>query len=288
MHYISDLRTLFRCTNDSLSDLAGMKLFYRKYGEGPPLIILHGLFGSSDNWMTIAKSLGDTFTVYLPDQRNHGQSPHSDINDYNSMSNDLFELAGDLKLKKFFLAGHSMGGKTAISFALNWPEMIDGLLIADISPFINEDAKRSASNEHLEILQAMLSVKLSEITSRKEVENILLEKIDSKKTRGFILKNLQRTNDNIFDWKINISAILNNLEKIVAGIDLHQYTNQQITGFPVIFLKGKESDYLPSFDFRDIQKVFPAAEFIEVSNSGHWIHTDRPDEVIRNIRRLLE
>ena len=123
-----------------------MKLFYRKYGNGPPLIILHGLYGSSDNWVTIAKSLGDLFTIYLPDQRNHGQSPHDNIHDYDSMRNDLFELAYDLKLNKFFLAGHSMGGKTAIAFALKWPEMINGLLIADISPFTNETTKYSAYN----------------------------------------------------------------------------------------------------------------------------------------------
>ena len=112
-----------------------MKLFYRKYGAGPSLIILHGLYGASDNWATIAKNLSERFTVYVPDQRNHGNSPHSDIHDYDSMRDDLYELAGDLKLKKFFLAGHSMGGKTAIAFAVKWPEMINGLLIADISPF---------------------------------------------------------------------------------------------------------------------------------------------------------
>jgi esterase len=288
MHFISDSRIPYRCTNVSLSELAGMKLFYRKYGVGPPLIILHGLFGSSDNWMTIAKSLGDTFTVYLPDQRNHGQSPHSDINDYDSMRDDLFELVGDLKLKKFFLAGHSMGGKTAISFALNWPEMINGLLIADISPFINENTKRSAYNQHLEILEAMRSIDLGKISSRKEAESILLGIIPSERTRGFILKNLQRSDENKFVWKINYLSLLNNLEKIINGIDISRHNNQEIEGFPVIFLKGKESDYLPSSDFRDIQKVLPAVEFVEVPNSGHWIHTDRPDEVIRNIRRLLE
>ena len=111
-----------------------MKLFFRKYGNGPPLVILHGLYGSSDNWVTIAKILSDSFTVYLPDQRNHGQSPHSDIHDYDSMRDDLLEFVRDQSINKFFLAGHSMGGKTAIAFALKWPEMLNGLLIADISP----------------------------------------------------------------------------------------------------------------------------------------------------------
>lgn len=264
-----------------------MKLFYRKYGDGPPLIILHGLFGSSDNWMTIAKSLGEYFTVYLPDQRNHGQSPHSDLIDYDSMRDDLFELAAHLKLNKFFLAGHSMGGKTAFSFAIQWPEMINGLLIADISPFINESNKQAAYSHHLNILQAMLSIDLSLIFSRREVDSILTEKIHSVQTRGFILKNLQRTEGNKFAWKINSQALLNNLDKIMEGIDLQRDPAQQITGFPVIFLKGENSDYLPSSDFKDIQNIFPAAEFVIVPNAGHWIHTDRPDEVIKNIRRLL-
>ncbi len=264
-----------------------MKLFYRKYGQGPPLIILHGLYGSSDNWVTIARSLSDIYTVYLPDQRNHGQSPHDIVHDYESMRNDLFELVIDLKLSKFFLSGHSMGGKTAISFALNWPEMIHGLLVADISPFINETSNNSAYSQHLSILQAILSIDLSTIETRGEAESILVGKVPDEKVRGFIMKNLQRTSGNKFTWKLNASSLLNNLENIMTGIDRKSYLSQQIMGFPVIFLKGKDSDYLPSADFRDIQKVFPAAEFIEVPDAGHWIHSDRPDEVIKNLRKLL-
>jgi esterase len=264
-----------------------MKLFYRKYGNGPPLIILHGLYGSSDNWTTIAKSLAESFTIYLPDQRNHGQSPHSNIHDYNSMRDDLFELAADLKLNKFFLAGHSMGGKTAISFAIKWPEMIYGLLIADISPFINENSIYSTYNQHLTILKAMLSIDLSQISTRGEAESILLEKIPSEKVRGLILKNLKRTPDNNFTWKINASSLLKNLGKIMEGIDRNADANERITGFPVIFLQGEDSDYLSSGDFRDILKVFPAAEFIKVADSGHWIHSDRPDEVVKNLKKLL-
>jgi esterase len=265
-----------------------MKLFCRKYGIGPPLIILHGLYGSSDNWVTIAKSISDSFTVYLPDQRNHGQSPHSNIHDYDSMRDDLFELVADLKLKKFFLAGHSMGGKTAISFALRWPEMINGLLIADISPFTNENNKSSVYNLHFTILNAMLSVDLASISTRNGVESVLLKEIPSDKIRGLILKNLQRTDNNKFIWKIDVKSLLNNLDKIMEGIDRKSNADQHITGFPVIFLKGANSDYLPSSDFRDIQKVFPATDFTVVANAGHWIHADRPDEVAKNIKRLLE
>jgi esterase len=264
-----------------------MKLFYRKYGEGPPLIILHGLYGSSDNWVTIAKNLEQRFTIYLPDLRNHGQSPHSDIHDYDSMRDDIYELSVDLKLKKFFLAGHSMGGKTAISFALKWPEMINGLLIADISPFVNENTSQSAYNQHLTILNAMLSIDLSKIASRKEAEATIMEEIHSEKIKGFILKNLQRGPGNDFSWKLNTPSLLNNLDKIMQGIDRESGFSHQITGFPVIFLRGADSDYLPESDYKDIRKVFPAAEFTTAANAGHWIHSDRPDEVIRNLRKLL-
>lgn len=203
------------------------------------------------------------------------------------MRDDLFELVSDLKLKKFFLAGHSMGGKTAISFALKWPELLNGLLIADISPFINENIGHSAYSHHSIILSTMLSVDLTKISTRGDAEKFLLEKIPSEKERGFILKNLQRSADNTFTWKLNAATLLKNLEKIMEGIELRTDFSQQISGFPVIFLKGNDSDYLPSGDFRDIQKVFPVAEFIEVPNAGHWIHADQPDEVVRNLKRLL-
>jgi pimeloyl-ACP methyl ester carboxylesterase len=264
-----------------------MKLFCRKYGDGPPLVILHGLYGLSDNWVTIAKKLGNSFTVYLPDQRNHGQSPHSQIHDYDSMRDDLFELAGDLNLKKFFLAGHSMGGKTAISFALKWPEMLNGLLIADISPFTNETGRQSIYVQHFTILNAILSFDLDKISTRREAGNVLLEKIPSEKVRELILKNLQRTTDNNFAWKLNAQSILKNLDKIMEGVERQTDYSQQIIGFPVIFLKGGDSDYIPAVDFRDIRNVFPAAEIIEIPGAGHWIHIDKPDEVVKNLKRLL-
>jgi esterase len=265
-----------------------MKLFYRDFGEGPPLIILHGLYGSSDNWVTIAKKLSVSFRVLLPDQRNHGQSLHSDTHDYNSMRDDLFELTEDLKLRKFFLAGHSMGGKTAISFAMKWPEMLNGLLIADISPFVNEKNRMSEYLQHQSILKSMLSLDLSHITSRTEADFLLMESIPSEKIRGFIMKNLQRSSDNVFSWKINVNALFGNLDNIMEGYDRNAVFAHQITGFPVVFLKGSNSDYIQKEDYNDIKKLFPAAEFVELADAGHWIHADSPDEVIKNIKKLLE
>jgi pimeloyl-ACP methyl ester carboxylesterase len=265
-----------------------MKLFYRKYGNGPALIILHGLFGSSDNWVTIAKKITDKFTVYLPDLRNHGNSPHSDEQDYNLMRDDLHELVTDLNLKKFFLAGHSMGGKVAISFAIRWPEMLQGLLVADISAFGDKFTSQVAYNQHISILKTILSTDLSGLTSRNEVESLLGNEIKSERIRGLIMKNMQRNDGNEFVWKINAASILSNLDKIMEGIDRPSAFPQQITGFPVIFLRGAESDYLPIEDYADIKKIFPVVEFTEIPGAGHWIQADKPDDVADNLLRLTE
>jgi len=265
-----------------------MKLFYRKYGYGPPLIILHGLYGSSDNWVSVAKSISDRFTVFLPDQRNHGQSPHSPVHDYDSMKEDLFDLVNDLRLQKFFLAGHSMGGKTAVNFALSWPEKLYGLLVADISPTVSEGSNSIAYNQHFEILNSILSLDLSGIRSRDEVELLLKSGIKSEKTRGFLMKNLKRESDNSFSWKLNASALLENLDRIMEGIEPGDKERTEITGFPVYFLKGEYSEYLPESDYVKIRRLFPAAEFIIIPHSGHWIHADNPEAVKKCLLKFLD
>jgi esterase len=264
-----------------------MKLFFRKYGNGPPLFILHGLYGSSDNWVTIARSLSENFSVYLPDQRNHGQSPHSDLHDYNSMSQDLFELTDELKIKKLFLAGHSMGGKVAVSFALKWPEKIYSLTIIDISPFRTAGTERKFYNEHKNILETLLSADLSKIRTREEADSLLALKIESEKTRGFILKNLLRTGERTFSWKMNVKSLSDNLENIVDGMPRPTNETEHVTGFPVTFIKGEDSDYLSSVEFEAIQRLFPSAEFITVKNAGHWVNAERPDAIIDILLRQL-
>jgi esterase len=256
-----------------------MELFYRKYGTGPPLIILHGLYGSSDNWVTIARKLSENFTVYLPDQRNHGQSPHSNIHDYDSMSQDLFDLTEKLKINKLFLAGHSMGGKVAVNFALKWPEKIYSLVIIDISPFEPSGKERKFYEEHREILEALVSADLSGIRNRAMAEALFEKKIKSEKTRGFILKNLLRTGDSSFSWKMNVHSLYHNLENLVAGLPRPSDSTEAVTGFPVTVLKGENSDYLPPGEFEAIQKLFPSAVLITIKNAGHWLHAERAEEV---------
>lgn len=264
-----------------------MKLFYRKFGNGPPLIILHGLYGSSDNWVALGQHLGGLFTVILPDMRNHGHSPHSEIHGYESMARDIKELAGVIKLDKFFLAGHSMGGKCAMVFSALYGEMLSGLLIADISPFADALRIEEATIEHLGILNAMQSVDLKEYKRREEIDDMLSASISQSATREFILKNLRRKPEGGFIWKINIKSLLASIHQITGTPEVLQYLKEQITGFPVVFLRGEKSGYIRESDFSEIRRIYPAADIITVPGAGHWLHSDNPDFVVNAFKNLV-
>jgi len=195
------------------------------------------------------------------------------------MADDIAELATDLDLRKFLLVGHSMGGRVAMKYAQRWPERINTLIIADISPFGPSTKTSPFFTQHKQILENIISVRPEKFNSRAAVEEKLAEKISSIMIRGFIMKNLGRNEKGIFEWKLNAPALLENLWNITAGITSGEDNPDQITGFPVIFLKGENSEYIDPVDFEKIRSLFPAAEFIPIKNSGHWIHADNPDAV---------
>jgi pimeloyl-ACP methyl ester carboxylesterase len=256
-----------------------MKLFYRIFGSGPALMILHGLYGSSDNWVTIARRISEKYTVILPDLRNHGQSPHSEQHTYDLMADDIHELAGELRLDRFILAGHSMGGRVAMKFAIRWPEMINSLVVADISPYGPATSESVFYSQHKKILETILSVDPKKYAARKDIEELLCSGISSEKIRGFIMKNLGRNDQGAFEWKLNASSLLENLWEITSGIADEKETGDPVTGFSVTFLKGENSEYINPEDFGKIMRLFPAAEFITIKNAGHWLHADSPDEI---------
>ena len=252
-----------------------MELNFKKLGTGKPLIILHGLFGSADNWFSISKELKDNFTLYLIDQRNHGDSPQSDDWNYQVMVEDLKEIMDNEGLEKAFLMGHSMGGKTAMNFALKYPDKVEKLIVADIAP-------RYYAVHHQRILEGLNSLDLEAIGSRKEADDQLAEYVPNLGERQFLLKSLGRGSDG-FQWKINLAVITQKINEVGQALpDGKSYSG------PTLFLAGSNSSYIQQSDLDDIDRFFPNNTVEFIADAGHWLHAEQPDAVVDEIRRFLK
>ena len=251
-----------------------MKLFYRPSGQGEPLIILHGLFGSSDNWYTLAKVFAEHFQVFLVDQRNHGQSPHSKEFDYKLLTEDLLEFIQEHAIKKPVIIGHSMGGKAAMNFAVRYPAHLSKLIVVDIVP-------KTYPVHHDAILDGLKAVPLMSLTSRNEADGILSRHVPEAEVRQFLLKNLSRKSAGGFEWKINLEAIDQNIEAMGAGM----IYSGKYDG-PSLFIKGKKSKYYTEGDEMLIKNIFTHAEFATL-DTGHWVQAEKPDEFAKLVLNYL-
>ena len=255
-----------------------MKLFYRQFGNGKPLIILHGLFGLSDNWVSIGKLLSQNFNVIIPDLRNHGQSPHSHIFSYDAMTSDVFELLEDLGLETAIIMGHSMGGKVAMQFALQHPEMTDKLIVVDMSMRQYDERQM-----HIEIIKAMMVINFEKVDSRSAVSELLKHSIPDEKVRLFIMKNLYRKTREELDWRPDLKSIYQNVDNIFEEISINN-----VYGGKSLFIQGAQSDYIIKSDIPTILQHFPRAIFNVVSHAGHWVHADNPVEFLQQLNAFLE
>lgn len=253
-----------------------MKLNFKKTGAGKPLIIVHGLFGSADNWFSIAKELEKDFTLYLVDQRNHGDSPHSEEWNYLVMADDLKELMDDEGLTSAFFMGHSMGGKTVMTLAMRHPELVDKLIVADIAP-------RFYPLHHQQILEGLNAIPVGQLKSRKEADDILAGYIKIPGIRQFLLKSLGRDEKGNFIWKINLPVITEKIANV--GEELKSDTPFEKA---TLFMGGENSDYITEKDKEDIERLFPKSHLIYIKNAGHWLHAEQPAAVVETVRAFLE
>ena len=252
----------------------GMELFYREYGKGDPVIILHGLFGSADNWMTQAKMLGGQYHVYTVDQRNHGLSPHSPEHDYLAMADDLNLFFEQRKLKSAMLIGHSMGGKTAMNFALKYPDKVRKLLVVDIVP-------KAYPVHHNKILAGLKSLSLNTLASRNQADAELAHYVNEPEVRQFLLKNLSRESGNGFVWKINLEAIDQNIEEMGVALVVNGHYDGS-----VLFVMGQRSNYFSLGDEAIIKKHFPNFTMVEME-TGHWVHAEKPKEFVEEAMKFF-
>lgn len=252
-----------------------MKLFFQKFGSGPPVLILHGLLGTSDNWQPIARSLEKKYQIFLPDMRNHGRSPHSAEFNYPAMVEDIYEFLTDLNLRNIFLIGHSMGGKIAMNFAIEYPHRVSKLVVVDIAP-------RKYTLFHDRILEAMQSIDLNTLTSRKQADDLMTEFIPDRRIRQFLLKNLYRNDGGAFAWRLNLPVITAQLGEIGREVfDKGNYNS------PVLFVAGGNSDYIQDHDMPMIKQIFPAAELVKIPGATHWLHSERPELLTDEFMRFL-
>lgn len=263
-----------------------VKLNFRKMGSGPDLVILHGLYGSSDNWLTVAKKLENRFTVWLPDQRNHGQSPHTETHTYENMVEDLVEFFNLHQIGKAVLLGHSMGGKVAMLFAADYPEKINSLIIADIAPksYISSDVNYKHVRQHQVILEVISSLDLTIISTRTEIDEFFATKLNDIGLRLFLLKNIRRKKDGRFAWKINVPVLKDAIESIVSDVDEQVFSDRKpILNYPVTFIRGLKSDYVPDDDIEMIKSIYPDSQIIDIPNAGHWLHAEQPEKFLKAV-----
>jgi esterase len=247
-----------------------MQLFFRKFGEAgqQPLIILHGIFGASDNWATFGRRIAqEGFEVFIPDQRNHGQSPHNDIFNYLALTDDLFDFIDDNHIHNPIIIGHSMGGKVAMRFALENPQLVKRLVVVDISM-----KAYGPRPQHKKIIEAMKSVDLSQVSSRSEVDEQISALIPQLPIRQFILKNLYRKEKDTWEWRMYLKGIDKNLDKMFDAIDTESRFMK-----PTLFVKGGDSDYILLEDYDQIRFNFPNAEIVTIADTTHWLHVEAPE-----------
>ncbi|WP_417515976.1 alpha/beta fold hydrolase [Marinobacter sp.] len=260
-----------------------VKLNHRITGEGSPVILLHGVFGSLENLGAIARKLHGEWQVHALDQRNHGSSPHTDTMDYPSMAEDVVAYMDDQGIDKACLLGHSMGGKVAMQVALQAPERVEKLIVADISPV-------SYKAGHDVILDGLKQIDLTEVRSRRDADVQLAKFVELAATRQFLLMNLERipkqdqvNGGPVYRWRLNLNAI----EACYPNLAKAPEADAPYNG-PVLFLKGADSAYIQEKHRDEIYRLFPQAQLSIIEDTGHWLHVEKTDEFIALCRRFLE
>jgi pimeloyl-ACP methyl ester carboxylesterase len=256
-------------------DQSSVNLHFRNLGAGRSLVILHGLFGSGDNWRTMGKKLSARFQVCLPDLRNHGDSFHSAEHTYRAMAGDLRNMLDRQGLNQVSLIGHSMGGKTAMTFALESPDRVDRLIIVDTSP-------SAYGRRHDDLFEALSQLDLASIRSRKEADHLLAERIPRTRERQFVLRSLKRGVDGSYHWKMNMAGLRENYSEILKGID-HPGSYPK----PALFVRGGGSSYVDDTHLPEIRRLFPFAEIRTIDKAGHWVHSDAPEAFLEIVLDFL-
>ena len=244
-----------------------MKLFSKKYGDkGQDLIVIHGLFGMSDNWNTLGKKFAKYCKVHLIDLRNHGRSPHAEEFNYEVMCEDVLEYMQDNNIEKPIILGHSLGGKVAMKFAFLHPDKIEKLIVADIAP------RRYDTDFHQNLLSTLYKLPLDNFEKREEIDKLLASTYEDKGMRLFLLKNLYRNKKKEFSWRFNIDVLLEKVSNIQEADFI-----KGVCDVPTLFIRGGNSNYITTEDELIINKHFSDFSIATIDGAGHWLHAENPE-----------
>ena len=241
-----------------------LTLHFREFGEGKPLVILHGLFGSSDNWQSLAQRFASFYRVFCVDLRNHGRSPWHDDHSYDTMVDDVYALIKEYELSEIILLGHSMGGKVAMQLAQQYPHLLEKLVIADMGI-------KAYPMHHQHILAGIHALHLDKITSRSEAEETLKLYVENDGIRQFLLKNLYWIEKGKLAWRMNVAVLERAMPNILSALPIGECWT------PTLFLRGELSNYILPEDFEGIEAAFPDATIETIPHAGHWLHAEQPE-----------
>ena len=253
-----------------------MKLHFQKSGEGPPVILLHGLLGSLQNWQHTARQLSKDFTVLALDLRNHGRSSHADEFSYPALTGDLLEFLADQQFELASLVGHSLGGKVAMHFALLHPARVTKLVVVDIAP-------KAYPPRHENTLASLLALDLAGARTREDLDAMLAPSVADRGLRQYLLKNAQRNELGGFRWRANLPALHANYEQLREAMPRNHPANT-----PALFIRGGRSRYVLDEDCAQLTRWFSRAEVQTIADAGHWVPTDAPEEFVETVRAFLK
>lgn len=253
-------------------------LAYTELGDGPPLVILHGLFGWKRNWAGLMAKFAETHLVYATDARNHGESPHVPGMVYGEMANDLIHFIEQRIGGPARVMGHSMGGKTSMVAALARPDLFERLIVGDIAPVSYEHAYHSE-------LDAMKAMDVGAMTRRQDADEALATSIPGVDVRGLLLQNLVRAEEGGFRWRVNLDVIADDHDQL---IEFPEIPKGQVYEGPMLFIRGGNSNYVSDAHNAEINRLFPAAKIKTVEGAGHWLHSEKPGEFFAAAQGFLE
>ncbi|QLB13459.1 esterase [Bisgaardia hudsonensis] len=240
--------------------------------QKPTLVFIHGLFGDMNNLGVIARAFSDNYSILMIDLRNHGKSFHAETMDYTLMAEDLIKVIKHLNLKKVILIGHSMGGKTAMMASALYPQIIEKLVVIDIAPVVY------SNNGHDSIFNGLFAVKNAQPENRQQAKQTLANYISQEAVQQFMLKSFDSTSNDKF--RFNLTALKNNYPNIMGWTEL-------LFDKPTLFIKGGNSNYILPQYRNIILKQFPQATAFTINGTGHWIHAEKPQLVIKTIQKFI-